>query len=41
MIDRRFCDKVLDLGAHFFEPEGPLELLRRKLAQEPSIRGLK
>lgn len=40
-IDERFGREVLDLPASLFAPEGPFELLRGKLAAEPSIRGNK
>jgi hypothetical protein len=38
-LDERFALEVLGLPESFAGPEGPLELLRMKLAQEPSIRG--
>jgi hypothetical protein len=38
-LDNRFCAEVLGASSSFAEPEGPLALLRRKLAKEPSIRG--
>ena len=38
-LDRRFALEVLGLPASVVEPGGPLELVRMKLAQEPSIRG--
>lgn len=38
-LDTRFCLEVLGLPASVVEPGGPLELVRLKLAQEPSIRG--
>lgn len=40
-IDERFGLEVLDLPASLFASEGAFELLRRKLADEPSIRGNK
>jgi hypothetical protein len=40
-IDSRFGREVLDLPASLFAPEGAFELLRRKLAAEPSIHGNK
>jgi hypothetical protein len=40
-IDERFGREVLDLSAALFGPEGAFDLLRRKLASEPSIRGNK
>lgn len=38
-VDNRFALEVLGLAASVVQPEGPLELTRTKLAQEPSIRG--
>ncbi len=40
-IDERFGRAVLGLPAAFFVDGGPVDLLRRKLAAEPSIRGSK
>lgn len=40
-LDQRFVDEVLGLPECISAPGGPLELLRMKLAQEPSIRGNK
>lgn len=40
-IDERFGREVLNLSASLFAPESAFELLRRKLAAEPSIRGNK
>jgi hypothetical protein len=40
-LDERFGREVLGLPAELFQPDGPLELLRMKLAREPSIRGSK
>jgi hypothetical protein len=40
-LDEMFGRKVLRLAAPFFTPGGPLELLRMKMAREPSIRGHK
>jgi hypothetical protein len=40
-LDERFCREVLNLPDSITAPGGPLELLRMKLAQEPSIRGSK
>jgi hypothetical protein len=40
-IDQRLGREVLDLPASLFASEGAFELLRRKLAAEPSIRGNK
>jgi hypothetical protein len=40
-LDEQFGREVLGLPASLFAPGGPLELLRMKLAQEPSIRGNK
>lgn len=38
-LDHRFATEVLGLPLSAVQPGGPLELLRMKLAQEPSIRG--
>jgi hypothetical protein len=38
-LDRRFALEVLGLPTSVVQPGGPLELVRMKLAQEPSIRG--
>jgi hypothetical protein len=40
-LDRRLAIEVLGLPAAIVESGGPLELVRMKLAQEPSIRGTK
>jgi len=40
-IDKRFGCEVLNLPQNLFAPDGPVDLLRRKLAAEPSIRGSK
>ena len=40
-LDERFARDVLKLAEPILIPDGPLELLRRKLNQEPSIRGAK
>lgn len=40
-LGERFGHEVLGLPGSLFAPGGPLELLRMKLAQEPSIRGNK
>lgn len=40
-LDERFGREVLGLPASLFASGGPLEILRMKLAQEPSIRGNK
>jgi hypothetical protein len=40
-LDNRFMKDVLGLERNILEPGGPLELLRMKLSQEPSIRGHK
>jgi len=40
-LDERFGLEVLDLHPSLFVAGGPLEILRLKLAQEPSIRGNK
>jgi hypothetical protein len=38
-LDRRFAIEVLGFPKEFAAKHGPLDLLRMKLAQEPSIRG--
>jgi hypothetical protein len=40
-LDARFGTEVLDLHGSLFAAGGPVDLLRRKLAAEPSIRGNK
>lgn len=40
-LDERFAREVLGLSESIIQSGGPLELLRMKLAQEPSIRGNK
>ncbi|HEY6448090.1 MAG TPA: hypothetical protein VIY53_16630 [Acidobacteriaceae bacterium] len=40
-LDARFAREVLGLPETLLQPDGPMDLLRRKLAQEPSIRGNK
>jgi len=40
-LDEDFLGDVLGLNAAIVQPGGPLELVRKKLAQEPSIRGAK
>lgn len=40
-LDERFGREVLDLPRELFRSDGALELLRMKLAREPSIRGSK
>jgi len=40
-LDQRFANEVLGFPECVSAPGGPLELLRMKLAQEPSIRGNK
>jgi hypothetical protein len=40
-LDERFGREVLGLPARLFGPGGPMELLRQKMANEPSIRGNK
>ena len=40
-LDERFGVEVLGLTENLVQPDGPLDLTRRKLAQEPSIRGSK
>jgi hypothetical protein len=39
VLDERFARDVLKLAEPILMPDGPLDLLRRKLNQEPSIRG--
>ncbi len=41
LLDRRFYGEVLGLPADLLSDGGPLDILRRKLSQEPSIRGSK
>ena len=41
ILDRRFYSTVLGLPDSILEDDGPLDILRRKLCQEPSIRGSK
>ena len=41
LIDRRFYGEVLNLPDALLRDDGPLDILRVKLAQEPSIRGSK
>ena len=41
LIDRRFYGEVLNLPDALLRDNGPLDILRVKLAQEPSIRGSK
>jgi hypothetical protein len=38
-LDRRMCTEVLGLPADLVSEDGPIALLRRKLATEPSIHG--
>ena len=38
-LDRRLLVDVLGLPASLCEPDGPIDLLRRKLAREPQIHG--
>ena len=38
-LDRRLIIDVLQLTKWLAEPEGPIDLLRRKLAREPQIHG--
>ena len=38
-LDRRLIVDVLGLPAQLCDPDGPIDLLRRKLAQEPQIHG--
>ncbi len=38
-LDRRLLVNVLGLPASLCEPDGPIDLLRRKLAREPQIHG--
>lgn len=40
-LDKRFAREVLGLSEKIIQPGGPLDVLRMKLAQEPSIRGNK
>jgi hypothetical protein len=40
-LDERYASDVLGLSTAVSQTGGPLELLRKKLAQEPSIRGAK
>ena len=40
-LDERFALEVLGIAGAAVIPDGPIELLRRKLAKEPSIRGRK
>ncbi len=40
-LDQKFFSEVLGFDKSILEPGGSLELLRNKLAQEPSIRGAK
>ena len=40
-LDSRLAQEVLMLPGALLAPDGPLELLRMKLAREPSIRGHK
>ena len=41
LLDRRFYGEVLNLPDSLLRDNGPLDILRVKLAQEPSIRGSK
>lgn len=41
LLDRRFYGEALGLPAALLADGGPLDILRRKLSQEPSIRGSK
>jgi hypothetical protein len=38
-LDKKFFSEVLGFEDYILQPGGPLELLRNKLAEEPSIRG--
>jgi hypothetical protein len=40
-LDKRICTEVLRFPAEMLLPDGPMDLLRRKLALEPSITGSK
>jgi hypothetical protein len=40
-LDEKFAQEVLGLPASMLAPGAPLELLRMKLAREPSVRGHK
>jgi hypothetical protein len=41
MLDKEFMVDVLGLPRDLHEPSGPMQLLRMKLAREPSIVGSK
>jgi hypothetical protein len=41
IIDREFLSGVLGISPSIVATGGPLDLLRRKMAREPSIRGSK
>ena len=40
-LDDRFAHDVLGVPNTILQPDGPMDLLRKKLAQEPSVRGNK
>ncbi|MHB1865670.1 MAG: DNA methyltransferase family protein [Candidatus Saccharimonadales bacterium] len=40
-LDERFASDLLGLPKTILQPDGPMDLLRKKLAREPSIRGNK
>jgi hypothetical protein len=40
-LDERFARDVLGVPDTILRPDGPMDLLRKKLAREPSIRGNK
>lgn len=40
-LDARFITEVLELDAALLETDGPFDTLRRKLGEEPSVRGSK
>ena len=40
-LDERFAREVLGFPESLLQPGGPIDILRMKLAQEPSIRGNK
>lgn len=40
-LDEQFARKVLGLAEPFLVQDGPLDILRMKLAREPSVRGQK
>jgi hypothetical protein len=40
-LDEAFLERVLEFPKKFFVTDGPLDLIRKKLAQEPSLTGRK